>query len=263
MYSGFFKLKENMRTWKITLEYDGTKFSGWQEQVNARTVMGELRKAVEEHLNMEVDLQGAGRTDAGVHALAQVAHLRAATRQKIAVEQMIRAVNDLLPAEIAVLEMEEVSPKFHARHDALLRSYVYQISTRKNAFAKRHVWWVKDKLDVDVMSRAAQLLVGRHDFTCFRAPDPTKPGESTIVVVDSAEIEQNEDLILFRIEASHFLWRMVRRITGVLVKLGLAEIKMEDFERLLAGKCGQGMKVSEWTAPSAGLFLERVRYKER
>jgi tRNA pseudouridine38-40 synthase len=252
-----------LKTWKITLEYDGTKFSGWQEQINARTVMGELRKAIEEFLRIEVDLQGAGRTDAGVHALAQVAHLRAATRQKVAVEQMMRAVNDRLPAEIAVLEIEEVNARFHARHDAVLRSYVYQISTRKNAFAKRHVWWIKDKLDPDAMSRAAKLLVGRHDFTCFRAPDPSKPGESTIVVVESAEIEVNEDLILFRIEASHFLWRMVRRITGVLVKLGLGEITMEDFERLLAGKCGQGMKVSEWTAPSAGLFLERVSYKDR
>jgi tRNA pseudouridine38-40 synthase len=252
-----------LKTWKITLEYDGTKFSGWQEQINARTVMGELRKAIEEFLRIEVDLQGAGRTDAGVHALAQVAHLRAATRQKVVVEQMMRAVNERLPAEIAVLEIEEVSARFHARHDAVLRSYVYQISTRKNAFAKRHVWWIKDKLDPDAMSRAAKLLVGRHDFTCFRAPDPSKPGESTIVVVESAEIEVNEDLILFRIEASHFLWRMVRRITGVLVKLGLGEITMEDFERLLAGKCGQGMKVSEWTAPSAGLFLERVSYKDR
>jgi tRNA pseudouridine38-40 synthase len=179
------------------------------------------------------------------------------------VEQMMRAVNDRLPAEIAVLEIEEVNARFHARHDAVLRSYVYQISTRKNAFAKRHVWWIKDRLDPEIMSRAAKLLVGRHDFTCFRAPDPSKPGESTIVVVESAEIEVNEDLILFRIEASHFLWRMVRRITGVLVKLGLGEITMEDFERLLAGKCGQGMKVSEWTAPSAGLFLERISYKDR
>jgi len=252
-----------LRTWKITLEYDGTKFSGWQEQINARTVMGELRTAIEEFLRVDVDLQGAGRTDAGVHALAQVAHLRAPTKQKIAVEQMMRALNDKLPAEIAVLSIEETSARFHARHDAVSRSYVYQISTRKNAFAKRHVWWVKEKLDVEAMSRAALMLKGRHDFTCFRAPDPSKPGESPVVVVDSAEIEVNEDLILFRIEASHFLWRMVRRITGVLVKLGLGEITMDDFERLLSGKCGQGMKVSEWTAPSAGLFLEYVRYKDR
>lgn len=250
-----------MRTWKITLEYDGSKFSGWQEQINARTVMGELRTAIEEFLRVDVDLQGAGRTDAGVHALAQVAHLRAPTKQKVSPEQMMRAVNDKLPAEIAVLAIEEVKPQFHARHDALSRSYVYQISTRKNAFAKRHVWWVKDKLDIEAMSEAASMLVGRHDFTCFRAPDPSKPNESPIVVVEAAEIEQADDLILFRIEASHFLWRMVRRITGVLVKLGLGEITMEDFERLLEGKCGNSMKVSEWTAPSAGLFLEQVRYK--
>lgn len=250
-----------MKTWKITLEYDGTKYSGWQEQKNARTVMGQLRKAAEEFLGMDVDLQGAGRTDAGVHALGQVVHLRANTRERIPRLRLLRELNDRLPADIAVLEVEEKPNRFHARHDALTRSYVYQISTRKNAFSKRHVWWIKETLDVDLMRQAASRLAGRHDFVCFRAQDPSKPDESTIVVVDSAELEQHGDLLIFRIEASHFLWRMVRRIVGVLVKLGKGDIRMEDFESLLAARCGPRLKVAEWTAPSAGLFLERVRYR--
>lgn len=223
--------------------------------------MGELRRAAMEVFRGPVEIQGAGRTDAGVHALGQVAHVRTEGKQRRNPEEIVRELNDRLPANIAVLKAEEVGGRFHARHDAIARSYVYQISTRKNAFSKRHVWWMKERLDVEAMQRAAEKLVGRHDFVCFRAPDPSKPGESTVVVVEMAEIEQHEDLILIRIEASHFLWRMVRRIVGILVKLGTKEITMEQFERLLAGKCGQGMKVSEWTAPAAGLFLERVRYK--
>lgn len=251
-----------MKTWKVTVEYDGTKYSGWQEQPNARTVMGELRAAVEDLLGVEVEMQGAGRTDAGVHALAQVMHMRAAPKHKFHPLQIMRGMNDRLPAEIAILDIEEAPPRFHARHDAVSRRYIYQISTRKNAFAKRHVWWMKSKLDIEAMQKAAAQLAGRHDFVCFRAVDPSKPNESTIVVVDSASVEQHEDLILVRIEASHFLWRMVRRVVGVLVKVGLGEITMAQFETLLAGKCGQGMKVSEWTAPASGLFLEEIIYPE-
>jgi tRNA pseudouridine38-40 synthase len=250
------------KTWKITLEYDGSKYSGWQDQSNARTVMGELRKAAEDLFGGPVEIQGAGRTDAGVHALAQVAHLRAEPKHRFHPDRIQRGLNDRMPAEIAVLQVDEAPARFHARHDALSRSYVYQISRRKNAFAKRHVWWVKDPLDVPLMQQAAAMLAGRHDFVCFRAVDPSKPTESTIVVVESAAIEEHGDLILFRIEASHFLWRMVRRIVGILVKLGQKQITLDQFRQLLDGKCGQGMKVSEWTAPAAGLFLERVRYPE-
>ena len=164
-------------------------------------------------------------------------------------------------AEIAVKRVEEAPASFHARHDAESRSYLYQIATRKTAFSKKYVWWIKEPLDVPLMSRAAKMLVGRHDFRCFRAEDPTKPDDSTIVVVESAEIDQEPGLIVFRIEASHFLWRMVRRIVGVLVKLGLHEIAMADFERLLAAQCGGRLDVAAWTAPASGLFLERVNYR--
>lgn len=249
-----------MSTWKNTLEYDGTNYSGWQEQNNARTIVGTLRKSVEEILNAPVEIQGAGRTDAGVHALAQVAHMRVKVKRTVHPEQLMRQWNDDLPADISILEFAAASPRFHARHDAKSRSYIYQISQRKNAFAKRHVWWMKEKLDVEAMTRAAKLIEGRHDFTCFRALDPSKPDDSPIVVVDLCEIEQHDDLILFRIEASHFLWRMVRRITGVLVRLGKGEITNADFERLLGAQCDPSLKVSEWTAPAAGLFLERIRY---
>jgi tRNA pseudouridine38-40 synthase len=249
-------------TWKLVLEYDGTRYSGWAEQTNApKTVMGELRQAAEAFFKGPVELAGSGRTDAGVHAAEQVAHLRVTPKRKVPAAQLLRALNDALPADIAVLQVSPVPDKFHARHSALRRSYIYQISRRKTAFSKKFVWWVKEPLDVETMSKAAALITGRHDFVRFVAKDPSKPGESTIVVVESAAIEEQSDLLLFRIEASHFLWRMVRRLTGALVQVGLGHITVEQFGELIEGR-GKQLDVAAWTAPASGLFLEKVVYPE-
>ena len=250
-----------MQTFKVTLEYDGTRYSGWQEQKSARTVLGELHKAAREVFGIDVDMQGAGRTDAGVHALGQVVHFKVARLVKHSITTIQRRMNDLLPADIVILSVENAPRNFHARHDALARVYVYQLSTRKQAFMKKYVWWVKEELDVPAMARAAAKLTGRHDFICFRAADASLPDQSTIVVVESAEIEVEEEIIQIRIEASHYLWRMVRRIVGVLVKVGKGEVTEQDFVTLLEGKCSPSLEVAAWTAPAAGLFLEGVRYR--
>ena len=251
-----------MQTFKLTLEYDGSKFSGWQEQINARTVQGELKQAVRELFHTDVEVQGAGRTDAGVHALAQVAHLKLRGRgASIPVEKILRDLNERLPSSIAVLDVAEAAPRFHARHDALARTYFYQISTRKTALAKRYVWWVKEPLDLGQMQAAAAMIAGRHDFAAFRAADPSKPDDSTIVVVEAAEVQQDEHLLIFRIEASHYLWKMVRRLVGVLVKIGKGEVVLEDFRKLLEGKPQAHLNVAAWTAPASGLFLEGIRYQ--
>ena len=250
-----------MKNWKLTLEYDGTKFSGWQDQPNARTIQGVLRKAAEEYLTVAVEIQGAGRTDSGVHALAQVAHIKVRTTPKCHPEEFRRELNDRLPADVSVLTLEEATPKFHARHDAIGRVYQYQISTRKTAFAKRQVWWVKPRLDVEAMAAAAEHLAGRHDFVQFRQLDPLRPDESTIVVVDSAAIAEDGHLILIRVEASHFLWKMVRRLVGMLVKVGLREITPEDFRLLVENKPRRKIEVAACTAPASGLFLAEVKYR--
>jgi tRNA pseudouridine38-40 synthase len=247
-----------MPTYRLTLEYEGTRYHGWQEQKNARSVAGELRRAVEEAGAVVRDLGGSGRTDAGVHALAQVAHLRLA--KTVDPDGFRLAVNDLLPPDIHVLALAPVADKFHARHAADLRSYLYQISRRRTALAKRWVWWVKRPLDERRMGQAAALLPGRHDFRLFCE----KPGEqpSTVVVVESVELATPGALILVRLAASHFLWKMVRRIVGTLVRVGSGELDVAGFERLLAGeplKKPSGLP-AEWTAPPSGLFLERVLY---
>ncbi|HWZ34245.1 MAG TPA: tRNA pseudouridine(38-40) synthase TruA [Bryobacteraceae bacterium] len=250
-----------MATFKLTLEYDGSRFSGWQTQINARTVQGELQRAADQLFGVAVDIQGAGRTDAGVHALGQVAHLKVRNpRRKLVPAQILRELNEELPSSIAVVDLAEAAPNFHARHDAISRAYFYQISTRKAALSKRYVWWIKEPLDVAAMQAAAGMIAGRHDFAAFRAADPSRPDESTIVVVDAAEVAVDENLIVFRIEASHFLWKMVRRLTGALAKVGLGEVSPEDFRELLKGRKNPKLDIPAWTAPGSGLFLESVRY---
>ena len=250
-----------MKTWKLTLEYDGSRYSGWQEQTNARTVAGELRRACEEVLGCRVDLMGSGRTDAGVHAAGQVAHMRASSRRHLSPEQMLRLLNEELHYDVAVLALREVPPAFHARRSAVSRTYTYRFATRKSAFSKKYVWWIKDRLNVPHMARAVELLPGRHNFSQFRAEDPARTKDSPIVDVLSATLIGEEGLLLFRIQASHFLWRMVRRIAGTLVRLGTDEISIEDFKSLLENKPRKELDPAAWTAPASGLFLTSVEYR--
>jgi tRNA pseudouridine38-40 synthase len=245
-------------TYRLTLEYEGTRYRGWQEQANARSVAGEVRRAVAEAGGDLRELGGAGRTDAGVHALAQTAHLRLA--RPVDPEPFRRAVNDLLPPDIHLLALAPAPAAFHARHDAAARSYLYQVSRRRTALAKRWVWWVKRPLDPAAMGEAAALIPGRHDFRLFCE----RPGEqpSTVVVVERAELAEAGALLLVRLVASHFLWKMVRRLTGALVRVGAGELPVGAFARHLAGavpRRGEELP-AQWTAPPSGLFLERVLY---
>ena len=242
-----------MPTWILTIEYKGTRYQGWQEQATGRTVQGELKKAARDYFREEIDLGGSGRTDAGVHALAQVAHLR--STKKLPPEQIQLALNERLPADIHVLKVEPSSEKFHARHSALSRYYLYQISTRRTAFAKDYVWWVKAALHPELMVACGRLFEGRHDFRSF-TERPHEQG-STVVVVEEVGLFQVEDLILIRLGASHFLWKMVRRLVGVLVQVGAEKIKMDRVEGFLKS---HSIEVGQWTAPASGLFLEKVVY---
>ena len=240
---------------KLTIEYAGTRYSGWQIQKNARTVQGEIERAVSEATGAdEFELYGSGRTDAGVHALAQVAHLDLATN--LPPETLRRRINDALPTDIVILQVERVRHRFHARHDAVARSYLYQVARRRTAFAKPFVWWVKEDLSLDAMRTAASTFVGFHDFRAFSDDDPTE--KSTDVLVDTLEIYEDDDLLLFHVEGSHFLWKMVRRLVGVLVEVGRGRIEPSAVSALLMTKAGE---VARLTAPASGLFLERVYYE--
>ena len=246
-----------MPTWKLELEYEGTRYRGWQIQHNARTVQGEMQDAARQLFTARPEIYGSGRTDAGVHAVGQIVHLKVPDLQKnITPIRIQHGFNDILPHDINVLKVSNAPDSFHARHDAVARYYLYQISTRRTAMAKNFVWWIKDKLDPAAMHNAARILVGRHDFISFCELEEGKK-QSTSVAVEHAEVFRDGDLICFRIGASHFLWKMVRRIVGMLAEVGRGNLTYDSFERLLRFKSDVAAK---FTAPPSGLFLEKVLY---
>jgi len=244
-----------MPRFRLRIEYVGTRYRGWQVQKNARTVAGELQRAVRAVAGRDPgELYGSGRTDAGVHALEQVAHLDLETRMPPA--QLLWRINEELPPDINVLALEPAARRFHARHAARARSYLYQISRRRTALGKPFVWWVKDALDAAAMARAAGRFEGMHDFQSFTDQDPEEG--STRVQVESVEVREEGALILIRILGSHFLWKMVRRMVGVLAEVGRGALGEDDVARLLRGPSDA---VAPLTAPPSGLFLERVLYE--
>lgn len=217
--------------------------------------MGEILGAIHETFGEEPRLFGAGRTDTGVHAEGQVANFFTATKRLA--PALAEALNSALPADINVLRAEEAPLSFHARHDAVARRYRYQVAARRSAFFKRLIWWIRQPLDLDRMQEAARALLGRHDFTSFadRTADIAEPR----VRVAAAGFRRGDFITSFTIEADHFLPRMVRRIVGVLVQIGLGNLPPEAIERFLKQSVDDP---AQWTAPPSGLFLERVVYPD-
>lgn len=244
------------RRYKLTLEYDGTNFSGWQKQNDARTVQGDLIKGAARVFGETViDVQGCGRTDAGVHALNYVAHVE--VRSDLPPKSVARMLNDTLPKDLAVISVDVAGNRFHARHSCVGRSYIYQIRTRKSAFGKRYSWWVRDRLEPAAMQRAGEVMVGMHDFGSFAERRELK--KSTKVLVRAVRVLQEEDIITVRVVGSHFLWRMVRRMVGLLVEAGCYRMTEEDIVSFLLTP---STVPHEYTAPAAGLFFERAFYAE-
>jgi tRNA pseudouridine38-40 synthase len=185
-----------------------------------------------------------------------VAHLDVHTT--LAPEALRRRINDALPADINVLEIEKVRHRFHARHDATRRSYVYQVSRRRTAFAKPYVWWVKEDLDLAKMREIAARFVGMHDFRSFSDDDPAE--KSTAVQVETLELIEDDHLIVVRIAGSHFIWKMVRRLVGVIVEVGRGGLTVDAAAAMLEHASDAPARL---TAPASGLFLERVEYGEQ
>ena len=245
-----------MPTWRLTLEYDGTRYRGWQAQKNTdRTVQGALFRAAGELLGEPVSVGGAGRTDGGVHALAQVAHLRC--NRALGTRELREGLNDRLPHDVNVVDVAAAAASFHSRHDAIARVYLYRISRRRTAFDKRYVWWVRDRLDADAMGRAAARIAGRHDFASFC--ENAEGQDSTLVIVEESAVVDAGHEIHYRIRASHFLWKMVRRVVGTLVEVGRGTLDAGTIDGFLRER---SREPARWTAPPSGLFLERVVYPD-
>jgi tRNA pseudouridine38-40 synthase len=250
-----------MRHLKLVLAYDGTDFSGWQVQPNAATIQGTLASAIGRISGEKVLPQGSGRTDAGVHALAQVATF--ATESPMPVENWVKALNDLLPASIRVLEASQVESEFHARRSARGKTYRYRVYREPICppLLARYVWHYPYPLDEAAMARAAGLIVGEHDFTSFAAVDPERGSEDEPVTkvrkVFESRWERQEGEFVYIVRGSGFLHHMVRNLVGTFILVGKGTLQVSDITSILLAR---DRSAAGATAPACGLYLVEVEY---
>ncbi|MGD8366536.1 MAG: tRNA pseudouridine(38-40) synthase TruA [Desulfobacterales bacterium] len=244
------------KNFRISIEYDGTDFHGWQRQRSDRTVQAEIEAALSVMTRQKIAVHGSGRTDAGVHALGQVASFRCETRLTAA--DFFSGLNGLLPDDIAVLDCREADDGFHARYSAKSKRYRYCILNRPlpAPLDRRFCWHVRSPLDVDAMAQASAGLVGTHDFSSFEASGSPRSHSRRTVTAAGWEIPA-PDRLHFTIEADGFLRCMVRNIVGTLVEIGSGKRRAAQIETLLASA---DRSLAGPTAPARGLFLIEVRY---
>ncbi|MBL7787954.1 MAG: tRNA pseudouridine(38-40) synthase TruA [Chitinophagales bacterium] len=244
-----------MTRYKLTLEYDGSRYNGWLAQKNERSIQGELMGAVKQIFgDAPFHLFGAANTEIGEHALAQVAHLDASSPLSDSLLHL--RFNDCLPPDINVLALETTPPHFHALFDAKARSYVYQISKRRNAFGKKYTWWVKETLDPELMQQTANVLLGTHDLKAFSAE--ISPKMPTQIQIYHCQVHDVGDMLFVHIVGSHFLRKMVRLLVGMLVAVGTEQLSPLKAAQYIQNPKGE---IFPHSAPPVGLFLERVYYK--
>jgi tRNA pseudouridine38-40 synthase len=250
-----------MRNLKLILSYDGSDFCGWQVQPDAVTVQGTLASAIGRITGEKVLPQGSGRTDAGVHALAQVATF--VTESSVPAANFVKALNDILPAAVRVLSVTEAEKVFHARHSARAKTYRYRIYRGAICppFLARYVWHYPYPLDEEAMGLAAGAMLGEHDFTSFAAVDAERGREdetaSKVRRIFSSEWKRVEDELVYTVRGSGFLHHMVRNLVGTFILVGKGSLRVEDLKRILGAR---ERSAAGATAPGGGLYLVSVEY---
>jgi tRNA pseudouridine38-40 synthase len=245
-----------MRNIKLLIQYDGTNYLGWQVQAQGTTVQGTLEEKLAMLTGEKVPLIGSGRTDSGVHALGQVANFK--TKSQMEAHTIQKALNSLLPSDIAVIGVEEVDEDFNARGSAKSKIYEYRILNReiRSIFHREYAWHIPQRLNLREMKEATRILIGEHDFSSFRSVGT--PTKTAVRKVFKAEWKRNkEGFLQFEIEATGFLKQMVRAIVGTLVEVGKSKITVEEFREILESK---DRKNGGPTAPAHGLLLQEVKY---
>lgn len=240
---------------RLTIEYDGTDFKGWQIQPRQRTVQGELETRLERLYGAPISVTASGRTDAGVHALGQVVNF--APTRDMPLDRLQHALNGMLPPDVAVKRADSASPDFHARFDARRRHYFYRIRYTKQPIGRHYAWYVRRQLDLDAIKRASHMLIGQHDFTSFCVAAHER--ENRVCRIYACDWQQRGDEFTFRISGDRFLRAMVRSIVGTLAEIGRGARSPEAMRDILHARDRQSAGES---APPQGLFLERVIYDD-
>lgn len=245
-----------MRNIKLTIEYDGTDYFGWQIQKRKPTVQGEITKVLERILEEKVRLIGAARTDSGVHALGQVVNFKTGN-EKLSTDSLSKALNSLLPSDIVIKEVKEVPHSFHARYSAKSKIYHYQILKQPlpSALERRFSWHIPGPLHWRKIREASKYFVGKYDFSPFSVTGSSRKNKQC--TVRDFKIRKVKNLYILQIEADYFLYKMVRRIVGALVEVGRGKIEPEYIRALL---CGKAFTLRAQTAPPHGLSLIKVKY---
>jgi len=245
-----------MPKYKLTLEYDGTDFAGFQTQIKTRTVQDVLQKALKTVYKKSIKVVGASRTDSGVHAEGQVVHFESA--QKIAPSNLLKAINSNLPEDVAVRQVEEVPDDFHARYGAKKKLYEYRVnpSSLREPLKRRRTYFYRYPVDVNKLTSAAKCLVGTHDFKSFQAKSSQKQEMSTVRTLYKVTIKQGDGLT-FIFEENGFLYNMVRNLVGSLLEVGQNKISLADFKKNFEG-CDR--KLTGPTAPAHALTLKKITY---
>lgn len=247
------------RNIKLILEYDGSRYDGWQKQGNTEnTIQGKLETILTRWTGENTEVHGSGRTDAGVHARGQVANFHVDAKCCRNAEEAKRYLNQYLPEDIRVLEAEEVQERFHSRLNAVRKTYSYYVETgdKKSVFSRKYVFGLGETLDVEAMRAAALFFLGEHDFKSFCSNKKMK--KSSVRRLDAIRIEEEGSQIVFTYTGNGFLYNMVRILTGTLIEVGLGKRRPEDMEQILKAENREAAGV---TAPPEGLFLESVEYK--
>jgi len=245
-----------MRNFKIIVEYDGAAYCGWQRQNNGVSIQQILEEAIGLITGAETKLIGSGRTDAGVHAINQVANFRSKTL--LPAEKLFRGINSVLPPDIVVKSLEEVNTNFHAQRDVKSKVYVYRIYNKslRSAFGRNYFWFVRHPLDVNKMRQAAEMLIGTNDFSCFCATG-TDVTDRIRTIIDVKIEETNDGMIEIALEAKGFLKYMARIIVGTLVEIGRNKRLPQEMKRIIDSRDRNNAGM---TAPACGLFLKEVKY---
>ena len=244
-----------MKNIKLTIEYDGTNYHGWQIQPNARTVEQTVKEAIEKLTKEEINLVGASRTDEGVHAYGQVANFK--TTSNIPQDKFSYAINSFLPDDIIIVKSELVDESFHSRYDAKGKKYRYIIYNRdiKSAIWKDRAYHVKKEIDVEIMRKAAKHLVGKNDFSSFKSSGGS--AKTSVRTIYDITIDKKDDIITIEVSGDGFLYNMVRIIAGTLVEFGVEKRNPEKMLEILNAK---DRKKAGKTAPSCGLYLVHIYY---